>query len=58
MDFIYDLAKDGYNGMGVNLVMGDNSGDIDYLMLSSMPVRKDPTNYIGCGVLDGMKECP
>ena len=55
MDYVDDVAKDGYNGMGVNLVLGDNSGDIGYLMLSSLPVRKDQTPYIGCRILDGTK---
>ena len=37
----------------MNLVMADNGGDIGYMMLASIPNRKDKTPYIGNRVLDG-----
>ena len=55
MDFIDEIGKDGWNGMGVNLVFADNTGNIGYMMLAALPIRKDQTPYIGCRVLDGSK---
>ena len=47
------FSKDGYSSMTVNLVLGDTSGNIGYLLGCAHPVRKDKTPYIGCRVLDG-----
>jgi len=33
--------------------MADTSGNIGYMLASSIPIRKDKTPYIGCRVLDG-----
>ena len=41
MDYIDDIGKDGYNGMGFNLVLADNQGNIGYMLQAALPVRKD-----------------
>ena len=33
--------SNGYAGIGANLVMADNSGNIGYQMMAPCPVRKD-----------------
>ena len=53
MEQLLDLTRDGYSGIGQNLLMADNSGNIGYQMVAAIPVRKDKTPYIGCRVIDG-----
>ena len=48
-----EISKDGYNGVGMNLVLADNQGNIGYMMCATIPMRKDRTPYIGSRVLDG-----
>lgn len=55
MDAMDMLAKDGWSGVGMNLVLADNQGNIGYMMCASIPVRKDTTPHIGSRVLDGSK---
>ena len=45
--------SNGYAGIGANLVVADNSGNIGYQMMAPCPVRKDKTPYAGMRVLDG-----
>lgn len=52
LDFIDTLDK-GYHGITMNMIMADNSGNIGYVMLASIPNRKDKTPYIGNRVLNG-----
>ena len=47
------IGKKGYNGLAMNLVLADNTGDIGYMHAASLPIRKNNTPYIGCRVLDG-----
>lgn len=37
----------------MNFVMADNSGNIGYLLTSSIPERKNDFPLLGCRVLDG-----
>ena len=53
MEQLADLTRNGYSGIGQNLLMADNSGNIGYQMVAAIPVRKDKNPYIGCRVLDG-----
>ena len=55
MEYMDELGKNGYNGIGMNLVLADNAGNIGYMMTAAVPVRKDKTPYIGCRILDGTK---
>jgi acyl-homoserine lactone acylase PvdQ len=43
----------GFKGVPQNFIMADNSGDIGYVMVNSIPNRKDKTPYIGNRVLNG-----
>ena len=44
---------DDYRGNGVNLLFADTKGNIGYLLIMSVPERKDKTPFIGSRVLDG-----
>ena len=46
---------DRYVGMGFNTLYADTSGNIGYRLVSTMPVRKDKTPFIGHRILDGTK---
>ena len=42
-----------YNGLGFNTILGDNSGNIGYQLIMSIPERKDKTPFLGSRILDG-----
>ena len=42
-----------YKGVGQNTVLADDSGNIGFRMLTTMPERKDKTPFIGNRILDG-----
>ena len=42
-----------YKGAGQNTLLADDSGNIGYRMLTTMPERKDKTPFIGNRILDG-----
>merc|ERR1712003_269624 len=53
-DFVDELDRGkGYNGFPCNFIMADTTGDIGYVVMAPVPVRKDKTPYIGPRVLDG-----
>ena len=55
MENVDDLGRNGWNGLSINLVMADRDGDIGYMLIAPVPVRKDNTPYISSRVLDGRK---
>ena len=55
METIDTMGEHGWSGPSLNLVLADRFGDIGYMLLAPLPVRKDKTPYIGCRVLDGRK---
>jgi len=53
-DALDEMSKgNGFNGFTANLIMADTTGDIGYVVMAPVPVRKDKTPYIGSRVLDG-----
>lgn len=48
-----EKSKEGYLGFPANFIMADTQGNIGYLMLVTVPIRKDSTPYLGARVLDG-----
>lgn len=42
-----------YKGVGQNTLLADDSGNIGYRMITTMPERKDNTPFLGNRVLDG-----
>ena len=55
MEYVDKMGGEGWNGLSFNLLMADREGDIAYMMLAPVPIRKDKTPYSGCRVLDGRK---
>lgn len=53
MDRLIARGKNGFRSAPMSLVMADDGGDIGYMMLASIPNRKDKTPHIGNRVLDG-----
>ena len=53
MDRLIARGENGFKSVPMSLVMADNDGDIGYMMLASVPNRKDKTPHIGNRVLDG-----
>ena len=44
---------DTYFGFGQNALFADTNGNIGYRLISSVPIRKDRTPFIGSRLLDG-----
>ena len=53
MDRVIERGDEGFRGVSMSLVLADNYGDIGYMMLASIPNRRDKTPNIGNRVLDG-----
>ena len=42
-----------WQGISQNIVMADSSGNIGYMLITSIPERKNEVTYVGARVLDG-----
>jgi len=42
-----------WQGVAMNFVLADNSGNIGYMLTTSIPERKNDFPLLGCRVLDG-----
>ena len=47
------LALGKWMSVPMSVVLGDNSGNIGYMLLSASPERKNEYPYLGCHVIDG-----
>lgn len=48
-----ERKHNGYKATAMNLIFGDNKGNIGYQLSVAMPRRKDQSPYLGCRVLNG-----
>lgn len=53
MDRIIERGDEGFKSVPMSLVLADNHGDIGFMMLASIPNRRDKTPNLGNRVLDG-----
>ena len=53
IDYCNEIGKDGWSAVWATLILADKVGNIGFITLSTLPIRKDETPYIGTRVLDG-----